>query len=494
MMREKTKNGKRRMKREANHFAFRSSFFVFSFCLAATIAYAQTWDKYLAPGFTYRMEVDLATPRVIHAVRFSPQSTMVSARSEVGRLKVYSEDVAKSRQTMSELIKVTGAIGGVNGDFFPWSGDPLGLMVRNGELVSAPFPNRSAFAWGKNGSAAGVATLNLGARNGSLGTFNIDGLNQEAGPNQVMVNSRSAGFARTKGPGVHVVLRGLGAWSPRARWEGMVDSVVRAESVSIPEFGAVISASGARGETLARLSPGDPISIDIAADGFDWSQFDQAIGGGPFLVRAGKVSIDWAAQGFTSAFAERRHPRTAVGKTRKGDIWFVTIDGRQAMSAGATLDETARIMLKFGCVEAVNLDGGGSTTFNLLGMTLNRPSDGREREVANGVLFFGKTHPPSAKPLQIKGPAKLEMGKAENLRLIRNGVALPTSGIIWHAWGAGWIDQGGLLRPTGVGPVNVTAWCEGQTATHTIAIVEVPKPPAKMVVKKPKRTAPPRRR
>jgi len=453
----------------------------------ASLGGGQTWDKYLAPGFTYRMEVDLATPRVIHGIRMSPQSEAVSARSEVGRLKVYSEDVNRSRQTISELVKVTGAIGGVNGDFFPWTGDPLGLMIRNGELVSGPFPARSVFAWGRNGSAAGVATIRIGARNGSLGTFPVDGINQEAGPNMIVVNSGSAGFARTKGPGVHVVLRGLGVWNPKTQWEGLVDSVVRAESVPIPAYGAVISAIGGKGDSLARLQPGDPVTIDVATEGFDWSQFNQAIGGGPFLIRDGKISIDWSAQGFTPAFAENRHPRTAVGRTRKGDIWFVTIDGRQTLSAGATLDETARIMQRFGCVEAINLDGGGSTTFNLYGLTLNRPSGGVEREVANGVLFFGKTHPPAAQPLQIKGPAKVTMGQASSLRVLRGGVALPISSVIWHASGSAWIDQGGLLRPTAVGSATVTAWCENQTATLTIPVAEAPKPPARKATRKSKR-------
>lgn len=455
--------------------------------LATVPAGAQTWDKYLAPGFTYRMEVDLATPRLIHAVRFTPQSAAVTARSEVGRLKVYSEDVAKSRQTISELVKVTGAIGGVNGDFFPWTGDPLGLMIRNGEIVSGPFPARSVFAWGKSGSASGVATISIGARNGSLGTFAVDGINQEAGPNMVVVNSGTAGFARTKGTGVHVVLRGLGVWNPKTRWEGLVDSVVRADSVRIPEFGAVISAIGGKGDSLARLQPGDPVTIDVSTEGFDWSQFNQAIGGGPFLIRNGKISIDWSAQGFTAAFAETRHPRTAVGRTRKGDIWFVTIDGRQTLSAGATLDETARIMQRFGCVEAVNLDGGGSTTFNLFGLTLNRPSGGVEREVANGVLFFGKTHPPATQPLQIKGPEKLTMGQAGTMRALRGGVALPISSVIWNASGSAWVDQGGHIRPIGVGPATVTAWCENQTATLTMQVVEPPKPPAKKTAKKTKR-------
>ena len=76
---------------------------------------AQTWDKFLAPGFTYRMEVDTSIPRIINAIRYSPQSKAVWAKPELGKLKVFADDVYKGRQTISELVKQAGAIAGVMG-------------------------------------------------------------------------------------------------------------------------------------------------------------------------------------------------------------------------------------------------------------------------------------------------------------------------------------------------------------------------------------------
>ncbi len=467
----------------AYRHGLRRAIWVFFGFGAVALTQAQVWDKFLAPGLTYRMEVDLATPRIVHAFRFSPQSRAVSARTEVATRKVFTEDLAKSRRTVSAIAREGGAMAAINGDFFPWTGDPIGLMVRDGELVSGPWPNRAVFGWGRTGSGAGIGTLSLGARNGSLGTFPLDGLNEECGVGKIVLNTPTAGWARTKGPGVHVVLKGSGNWGPKAQWEGVVDQVVQAERYPVPEGGAVISAGGASSRLMS-LKSGDPIRIEWETSGLDWSRFDQAIGGGPFLIKNGQIAIDWDFQGFRPGFANDRHPRTAVGRTKSGEIWFVAIDGRQALSAGATLDETARIMKRYGCIEAVNLDGGGSTTLHLLGLTLNRPSGGVEREVANAVLFFGEPTRHHGGAIKIQTPEKLFVGQGETLKVVNSaGVRMASRDVVWQALGSGWIDQGGLLRPTGIGVVKVSAWSEGQTATAEITVVEKPKPPP--VKKKP---------
>ena len=457
----------------------------------ASASDAQIWDKYLAPGFTYRMEVDLSVPRILHAIRFTPQSAKVTANPEVGGLKVYAEDSTRSRQTISELVKSTGAIGGINGDFFPYTGDPLGLMVRNGELLSAPYPKRSVFAWSKLGAMAGTATLTLGARNGSLGTFPMSGLNQECGLNEIVVNTPSAGWAIGKPNSVHVVLKGQGDWGPKGKWQGTVERIERTDRLAVPDGGVVLTGTGPKSDTLAALRMGDPIAIEVSANGFDWTKYDQAVGGGPTLVRNGQVAVDWEYQGFTPSFATRRHPRSAVGITRSGDIWFVAVDGRQKLSDGATLDEMGRIMKRFGCVDAVNLDGGGSTTINLFGVTLNRPSDGRENRVANGVLFFGPAPKPSDAPMKISGPDMISLGQGAELSLWEGAAKRPNANVIWKAGGAGWIDQGGMVRPTDLGKVYVVAWCNGRQITKEIAVVEKPKPPAK---KAPSKKKPPRKK
>ena len=94
------------------------------------------------------------------------------------------------------------------------------------------------------------------------------------------------------------------------------------------------------------------------------------------LVQDGETAI--GEEGFPpGSFVAARHPRTAVGRTAEGDVWLVAVDGRSPVSVGASLPELAAIMRRLGCVEAMNLDGGGSTTLAAMGLTVNRPSDGR---------------------------------------------------------------------------------------------------------------------
>jgi hypothetical protein len=107
-----------------------------------------------------------------------------------------------------------------------------------------------------------------------------------------------------------------------------------------------------------------------------------AIGGGPPIVRDGK---DIAR---TEIYV--RHPRAAIGWN--DDYFFlVEVDGRQRrLSVGMTLRELADYMIKLGCKEALNLDGGGSATFWVYGQLMNSPSEGRERAMANSIVLIQK--------------------------------------------------------------------------------------------------------
>jgi exopolysaccharide biosynthesis protein len=109
------------------------------------------------------------------------------------------------------------------------------------------------------------------------------------------------------------------------------------------------------------------------------------MGGGPALVRNGKP-MEWHN-------TQLRHPRTAIGWNSRY-FYMVEVDGRQhGLSVGMTYPELADYMAKLGCDEALNLDGGGSATFWLYGQVVNSPSEGHERETANGLTVVRKNKP-----------------------------------------------------------------------------------------------------
>lgn len=460
------------------------------------VSQAQVWEKLVAPGLTYRMEVDQSLPRVVHALRWTPHPGM-TARAEVARGTVYSEDVTRSRDTVSGMVRQFGAVAGINADFFPFTGDPLGLMVRAGELISPPGP-RSFFAWGDNGeSTTGRGQFRATIRIDGGDPIDLDVMNEELGRPMIGLQTPSVGFARWRNSEDYAVLRVMeGAWNPTGSAFLEVVSVQNGPgNIAVPPDGAILVATGAKGPIVARLRPGQVIQADWQTTGADWSVFRNAVAGGPGLVRNGQVWIDALEQGFNDSFSRNRHPRTAIGRTRAGDVWLVAIDGRQPMSIGATLEETAWVMRRLGCVDAINLDGGGSTAVNLFGVTLNRPSDGREREVANGILLFGPS--PSATPdqLTIRVPLRVVVGQPVVLNVFApNGTVVPPREVLWAAMGRAWIDQGGLLRPMVAGSVTVMAWARGRLLTATFDIAPADPAPATSRSAPPRNGTAPRRR
>ncbi len=129
-------------------------------------------------------------------------------------------------------------------------------------------------------------------------------------------------------------------------------------------------AAGARLKLITETSP-------------DLSGVQVAIGGGPALVREGKV-LRW------NDIIQVRHPRSAMG-WNKDYIFLVVVDGRQMeVSIGMTLPELADYMLKIGCEQAMNFDGGGSTTLWAFGAVKNSPSEGQERPACNALAVVRK--------------------------------------------------------------------------------------------------------
>jgi hypothetical protein len=439
---------------------------------SATLADAQVWERQLAQGLVYRMEVDLSVPRIIHALRWNPRSE-VQAVPELAGGVVYSDGPTRGRETMTSLVRRTGALAGINADFFPFTGDPLGLMVRNGELVSTPYRTRAVLAWGPESAAVGLAgsTLTYSVDGGAR--IAIDGFNQECPNNRLVLNTQAAGIAAAKQPNMHVLIRlEEGEWTPNGRAAGVVRYLIpEGENVKIEPGNVVLTAMGTRMRDLLSLRPGQRIEFEVAINGFDWSLKQNAVGGGPFLLRNGQSAVDAAAQGFDAAFANRRHPRTAAGRAANGDLWFVAVDGRQKVSEGATLAEMAQIMLRLGCVDAINLDGGGSTTLNVLGMTVNRPSEGSERAVANGVVFYGPGPQANDAQYQILVPVGLMEGESVQLMVqAADGQVIPAGDILWSATGAGWIDQSGTLRTLSAGATRVSALVRGQIVRMSLEV------------------------
>ncbi len=451
--------------------------FISALATLSTSAFSQVlaWEKPIAPGLLYRMETDLATPRVIHAIRWSQGAPALSARSEMAQMRIYAAPGGEAREEVSSLMSRTGAIAGINGDFFPTSGEPLGAMIREGQLLSRPFPGRATFGWGPTSSGVALLNWNCTATVDGIEPFNLQGINEDMGSNRIVLYTEASAEARSTQPSTYLLIRlDTIGFAPTGTAHGQVMEVVNNQPVvPVPPGYAILAGQGEGAARLSRSYIGANVRFAMQTTGFDWTKIDNVIGGGPMLLKAGKENIDFATANFNKSFSESRHPRTAAGKTANGDIWFVAVDGRQAMSVGASLKELAAIMLRLGCTDAVNLDGGGSTTLSVFGQALNRPSDGRERKVSNAILFFGPKPQATTSQLVVQGPQAVETGSLTDYKLIADtGKPIPDREVFWSAMGAGgWIDQGGTLRgfPAG-GTVVIRAFSRGLNASLTVTV------------------------
>jgi exopolysaccharide biosynthesis protein len=133
--------------------------------------------------------------------------------------------------------------------------------------------------------------------------------------------------------------------------------------------------------TYAAPAPPPTETFPLGASTWDATE---AIGGAPVLIEHGQVRITAEPEAIGREMSHKRHPRTLVGWAGGNRMILLVSDGRQPnWSAGQTLDEAAIVMRDLGCVEALNLDGGGSSTFVVANRVLNRPSDGSERGVTS---------------------------------------------------------------------------------------------------------------
>lgn len=118
-----------------------------------------------------------------------------------------------------------------------------------------------------------------------------------------------------------------------------------------------------------------------------------AIGGGPVLLQNGEIKISNNEEmKFSGKAINDHHPRTAIGYTKDNHLIILVCEGRSETAAGLTLNQEARILKDIGCVEALNLDGGGSSCMLINGRETNTPSSkGVQRQVPSVFLIFDKS-------------------------------------------------------------------------------------------------------
>ncbi len=310
-------------------------------------------------------------------------------------------DAAIGTETTSSIVARHGAVAAINAGFFRldssiFAGDAAGLLIIDRQLWSENVDSRIALAI-SNGSETATAFVNIETVEivkSKRWMHAISGINRERKTDEFV--KFTFGFHRTtltNSDGLEIVVR-------RGK---IVEIRDRQVSAVIPEDGFVLSASGKfRDELLLSVQLGAKVTSKMGpvlygahfptdddlrnVNAFNSSE--DIVGGVPQLIKNGKIDITWEQEKASKSFVETRHPRTAVAKMKDGKFLMITVDGRQpGVSVGMNLNELAAYLLEIGAMDAMNLDGGGSTTMFLDGKVVNTPSGyGVERKVGDAIV------------------------------------------------------------------------------------------------------------
>lgn len=271
---------------------------------------------------------------------------------------VLASTTLSRKASITAMAKRNNSLVAVNGAFFlPQTGCPLGTMMVNKKLYTGPVFNRVAMGIFDNGFAMDRVKLNATIKSG-WNTIKLDNINQPR---------MSIAYTIAYTPD-------WGQLSPTTPKNGVqivvsnnnIISITKSR-VQIPKDGYVIVGPAS---VLGSLKVKEKISLDIKTLP-DWENVNHIISGGPYLVKDGKVYVDIQDQKLLAIGG--RNPRTAIGYTKDNHFIIVTADGREGSSIGLTLKELAYYMQKIGCVNAMNLDGGGSTVMYVKGYITNKP-------------------------------------------------------------------------------------------------------------------------
>ncbi len=308
---------------------------------------------------------------------------------------VHALDEGLGLETVSSLAARHGATAATNGGYFTlnglYRGECLGLLVLDGKLISEPHYDREALGLINAGGATDVVFGHLnfsGQVSANSQRREVQGLNRAIDLDEMVVFTPEFHRTTLTSPDViEVVVR-------RGRVAAIRDLK---GSSQIPVDGYVVSARGKSREWVkdnvrhgSRMTFSWRLNSVEPGEDKKWQGARTILGAGPQLIKDGKVAIPNSQEKITQAFVSEGHPRTAIAKLASGKLLLVTVDGRQpSESIGMSLPVLAQLLLELGAVEAMNLDGGGSTTMVIRNRVVNKPSDQTgERPVSDAILVF----------------------------------------------------------------------------------------------------------
>lgn len=339
-----------------------------------------TWDKPITGSVLYRhfkLSVD-GSPAHAFVLEISLDSPYLEVKP------ILANDRLDSLETIPNMAIRTGALAAINGSYFntkPSDPFPVGFIMIDGRTIYFSHQNRSGFGLTKNNvplfGYPKTRGIIFNERTGDY--FYLWGMNGRRQDNEVLVYTPEFGATtRTNEFGKEVVVS-----------RDKIVAITKGNT-PIPNDGYVLSLHGSGKQYMNWFDLGDRAKLYFLVDP-SWLSVHNALTGGPLLIKGGRFVLDESVSEKLNLGRKSRIPLTAVGSTADGRLLFVVVDGRQkGYSMGMTYGELAYFMKSLDAVNAICMDGGGSSTMWINGVTVNKPSDGKPRAVANGIALFLK--------------------------------------------------------------------------------------------------------
>lgn len=392
--------------------AARLSIIIFLFCLICISIQAggkrtQLYPE-LLPGLNiYRYEWDVETC-VMYVVEMARNESTLQFEVALGNSQVLGKETVRSmadrrnrKGDRQVLVAVNGGFG-VLGDMRGYGGVLENLHIQDGELITQPTDIDACFGVTDDGEFLSdpvqmKASIQINNQKLNIGCINQRRLD---GCKVTLYTPRLGESTHTlRRRGKEIILTGL-QLPLKQYYENpfQVKMINNNGNATIPSNGAVLwISSQIKDAVVQQFNPGVSGTLKISLSPSKWNQVRYGIGGRLHLLKNGKVNQELADRhakekkhvpGKRDQFLNLSHePRTALGYN-DNTLFLIVADGRQPKySTGLTLYELASILIELGAKEAINLDGGSSSTFVVDGKVINKPSGKEEREVLNAVFI-----------------------------------------------------------------------------------------------------------
>jgi len=299
------------------------------------------------------------------------------------------------RDTVLNQTQAAGATVGVNGSYFFYNGPAVGPLKLNEKWHLLPWSDRTSLGLDAAGQphiapVTVKATLTVGQETLPIACLNGDPDNQ-AKPDALTLLTPDYGPAYEPGPDESVAILSddkVQSVLPANPPGPMHIPVTASSTIGIPPGGYLLIGRGQAQGLVKWLHPGDPARLGTLTSPASWSNFPTILGGGPCLIKDGQIDDTEVAEQFKPD-VRAPGPRTTFGIDENGDLLILVVDGWSVRHPGLTLPETAALLQSYGARDAMNFDGGSSTTLVVNGQIVDDPNgpDGGT-QVSNLLLLI----------------------------------------------------------------------------------------------------------